>query len=606
MATTVNPRRPHPRPVRHRGRAAALPRRSPLAKAPWRLWAVWLGLLILGVALFLRLAHLQLWEGPSLRERVAAQHQAFALPPIARRDVLDRQGQLLATDRIRYQLYGHPALFQQALPEVAAALSPLLERPVAALLRELQAYETGIPLGDDLSGEVAQRIRALGFDGLELVPRPQRFYPQGALFGSILGFVNVDGEAQAGLELTQVNALALPRSPRDPLPAAVMPVTNLSLNRPTQLQLTLDSRLQQLAQSSLEKTLADFSADRGTVMVMDVNSGEILALAVTPSFDPNRYYESPLAALRNWAVTDFYEPGSTFKPINLAIALEAGAIEPTTTVYDEGRIFIDGWPIQNADYESSGRTGSYTLAEVMQYSSNIGMVRLMEKMPAAEFYDWLKRLGMGEPTGVDLPGEVPAPLKTREQFLNSRVDSATVAFGQGVVVTPIKLLQLYGTVVNGGRLITPHVVRGLVDGEGILRWQPLRPAPTRIFSPQTSQVVLETLEAVVKEGTGRVAQIPGYRIGGKTGTAQKVTAAGTYGDGRIVSFAGVIPIEHPQYVVLAVIDDPAGGNAFGSTVAAPLVKDVMAGLIRLEGIPPSGATQGEGAWLVSPPLAGAQ
>jgi cell division protein FtsI (penicillin-binding protein 3) len=311
------------------------------------------------------------------------------------------------------------------------------------------------------------------------------------------------------------------------------------------------------------------------------------AFAVEPTFDPNRYFDAELSWLKNWAVTDFYEPGSTFKPINIAIALEVGAVTPNDVVYDEGQIQIGEWVIQNSDYETSGRIGELTITDVLKYSSNVGMVHIMDQMPAADFYQWLEKLELDRPSGIRLPAENAPELKDRDQFVNSWVDAATASFGQGLVVTPLKLLQLQAAIANGGYLVTPTVIQGMVDEQGNVQWQPSRSTPQRVFSQTTADSVLKMMEAVVQDGTGEPAQIPGYRIAGKTGTAQKVTDTGVYGSGRITSFVGIVPVEAPQYVVLAVIDEPAGDDAYGSTVAAPLVKTVMESLVVLEGIPPS-------------------
>ncbi|MEM8546514.1 MAG: penicillin-binding protein 2, partial [Cyanobacteria bacterium P01_H01_bin.119] len=350
--------------------------------------------------------------------------------------------------------------------------------------------------------------------------------------------------------------------------------------------LTLDSRLQRVAQLSLRQQIQNYGAERGAVMVMDATDGALLALVTDPSFDPNAYFEADLDWLKNWAVSDLYEPGSTFKPINIAIALESGVASPDTTVYDSGQITIGKWPIKNADYAQAGGRGMLTLSEMLQHSSNVGMVNLMDKLPAQDYFDWLGKLGLGQATGIDLPAEAIAQLKERSQFVRSRIEPATTSFGQGFALTPIQMMQLHGSLANGGKLITPHVIAGLVNGQNKTVWQPERPDAATIFSPQTTQAVLKTMEDVVQLGTGDAAQIPGYRIAGKTGTAQKALN-GYYTQSRITSFVGILPVEQPRYVVLAIVDDPKGDDAYGGTVTAPIVKTVMESLIRLEGIPPS-------------------
>jgi cell division protein FtsI (penicillin-binding protein 3) len=549
---------------------------------------IW-GLFVLAtLGLTVRLAHLQLLQGETL-QAIARDQQARRLEPgMARRPIVDSQGTPLAVDRLVYTLYGHPALFRQPIGVVAQTLSPILELPPAAIAEQLKAQETGIRISDNLPEEIARRIQQLRLDGLELVPSQQRFYPQQDLFSQIVGFINLDGEAQTGLEVQLEDRLRLPIPKVPQVTGPALPVVSLPSEKSNQqLQLTLDSRLQRVAQEALRQTIRKFGAKRGTVMVMDVHTGEMRAFAVEPTFDPNRYFDADLSWLKNWAITDFYEPGSTFKPVNIAIALEAGAITPEDTIYDEGRIQIGEWTIQNSDYEASGRSGALTITEVLKYSSNVGMVHIMDEMPAADFYRWLEKLELNQPTGISLPAENIPPLKDREQFVNSWVDTATAAFGQGIVTTPIKLLQLQAAIANGGKLVQPTIVKGLVDEQDKLQWQPTRSAPKSVFSQATADTVLKMMEAVVEDGTGETAQIPGYRIAGKTGTAQKVTEAGVYGTGRITSFVSLLPVEAPRFAVLAVIDEPAGDDAYGSTVAAPLVKTVMESLIVLEGIPPS-------------------
>jgi cell division protein FtsI (penicillin-binding protein 3) len=334
----------------------------------------------------------------------------------------------------------------------------------------------------------------------------------------------------------------------------------------------------------LHRQVEAYSAKRGVVMVMDAKDGSLLALASDPSYDPNEYYKSKVETFKNWALTDLYEPGSTFKPINVAIALESGAVKASDYFYDAGQIYVDGWPINNAD--GTGR-GSMSVADIIKYSSNIGMVHIMEQLKSKDYYQWLQKVGMGQTTGMDLPFEVAGHLKDLKTFTGSPIEPATTAFGQGFSLTPMKLCQLVGALANGGKLVTPHVVRGLYDSDGQPYWQPDRPVPKQVFSPKNTQAILNMMELVVSEGTGKNAQVPGYRIAGKTGTAQKAGAGGGYGNARITSFISVFPVEAPRYVVIAIVDEPQGADAYGGTVAAPIVKDVIAAIIGIEKIPPS-------------------
>jgi len=558
---------PGPSPSRRRQVPPVAPR--------WRTTIVWASLVVAMVGVGARLVYLQIYQGDWLRQRAQQQQQGSPAPRLLRRPIVDRQGNLLAVDQIVYTLYGHPALFKQSPRQVAAALAPLLETTPAQLQKTFQRQPTGIKLAQELSPERRDRIQALRVDGLELIPQVQRVYPPEELFAQVVGFINAEGEAQTGLEVALEERLAIP------------PATPSARSSSLRLQLTLDGQLQRIAQQQLQRTLRKYGSNRGTVMVMDAQDGALLAMAMTPTYDPNRYYEADLEALRNWAVSDLYEPGSTFKPIAMAMALETGAAQPGDTLYDEGQLTLGEWTIRNFDYAAIGGHGTLTLAEILQYSSNVGMVHLMQRLQPATYYHWLQRLDLLNPTGIELPAEATAQLPSRAQFLQSPVERATVAFGQGLALTPIQLLRLHGALANRGKLVTPHVVRGLVDSSGELQWQPPRPAPQHLFSSDTTQQVIAMMETVVESGTGQVAKINGYHIAGKTGTAQKVAGGGRYGAGRITSFVAIAPTEAPRYVVLAVIDEPWGENAYGSTVAAPLVKTVMEPLLVMTGVAPS-------------------
>ncbi|MEO0770461.1 MAG: penicillin-binding protein 2 [Cyanobacteria bacterium J06649_4] len=552
-----------------------------------RLISVWLVLILGMVGLGGRLAYLQLMIGGDLKLMAEEQQAIQATPRTSRRQMVDRQGNVVAMDRVMYTLYVHPMLFKRSGEAIAQALSSVLETDPHELVEDFGEQESGIKLAEDISEETAKRLRGLRLDGLDLRPSPQRVYPQGELFSQVTGYIDLDGAPKAGIEIELEDALKY-NEPKSEVEALQI-VTRDDL----QMQLTIDSRLQRIAQENLAATVAEYNAKRGALIVMDSKTGEILTLAVAPTYDPNRYYDAEVEYFKNWAVSDLYEPGSTFKPINVAIALENNAISPNDTIYDEGRIQVGEWPIQNVDFKYIGGRGPISITDVLRYSSNVGMVHIMEKMQRSTYYEWLEKLGLGNATGIELPGEANGQIKERDQFVNSAVEAATTSFGQGFSLTPLQLVQLHGTLANGGMKVTPHVVRGMVNGEGELTWSPERSAPKRVFSPETTRQVLNMMQDVVDDGTGSAAKVDGYQIAGKTGTAQKATEYGTYGNQRITSFVSIAPVSDPRYVVLAVVDEPQGENAYGGTVAAPLVKKMLESLVVLEGVAPDEVASGK-------------
>ncbi len=564
---------------------------SPLPR--WRLLMVW-GVMVAGMlGLGWKLYQLQIIQGAELQKRAKQQQTTRLSPYIPRRSIIDSQGNVLATDNLTYTLYVHPKYFKSKT-EVATKLAPILKNiNTQALLEQFQQKDSGIRLANGLSEPVAEQVRALRLDGVDVEENYVRFYPQEAMAADVIGYVDQSHQGQAGIERSQRQLLerehlqfSILRTAKGAVMPAYLPQDLLKSND-LQLQLTLDMRLQRAARTALEQQLKKFNAKRGAVIVMDVTDGSLLVLVCSPTYNPNQYYQANLELFKNWTVADLYEPGSTFKPINVAIALDAKVIQPSTVVYDSGAVTIDGWDIFNA---SKRGYGALSIAKVLQTSSNVGMIQIMSRLKRKDYYRHLTELGLGEKTGVDLPGEAAGHLKSEADFTANAIETATTAFGQGFSLTPLKLVQLHAAIANGGKLVTPHVIRGLTDAQDNLHWQPKRSVKT-IFSPQSSHEVVAMMETVVSQGTGEAAQIPGYRIGGKTGTAQKAGARGGYlSNAKITSFVAILPVESPRYVFLAVVDEPQGGNTFGSTVAAPIVKLVMEALISLKGIPPSPAS----------------
>jgi cell division protein FtsI (penicillin-binding protein 3) len=568
-----------------------------------RLILVWGVLIAATLGLGIKIYRLQMVKADDLEEKARQQQMIYLRPYIPRRPIVDRAGNILATDQLVYTLYAHPKLFKVTQQEMAKLIAPLIEQNEEELVETFAKQESGIHLAHKLSEDVAQRLQDLNVDGIELIQEYDRLYPQQGTVANVIGYVDVyDHKGQAGIEHSQEKYLEqhppifrLSRAGNGALMPDHLPEGFTQFDD-SRLQLTLDLRVQRAANLALRKQLVEYRAKRGVVIVMDVHDGSLLALASEPTYDPNRYYEADVALFKNWAVSDLYEPGSTFKPINVAIALEEGVIQPEDRINDPGQIYIDRWPISNHDFHSKGGHGVIDIAQILQTSSNIGMIKIMQRLSPAVYYDWLQRLGLGEKIGLDLGGEGKGQIKSRQQFVSSAIEPATTAFGQGFSLTPIQLAQLHAALGNGGKLVKPQIVKGLVNPDGYLHTEFPHPHPKPLFSPQTSQTVLEMMETVVTKGSGKPAQIEGYRIAGKTGTAQKASPNGGYlPNAKITSFVGIFPVDAPRYVVVAVVDEPRKANSFGSTVAAPVVKSVMDTLISIMEIPPSESPSSEGS-----------
>ncbi len=556
----------------------------------FRLLLIWVIMMAGSFGLLFNLYRLQVVISPSLEEKARQQQMIYMRPFIPRRPIVDRNGNVLAVDRRVYTLYVHPKLFKLSKANIATQLAPILDKSSTDLETLFNKRNTGIQVSGSLTEDTANTIAQLSLDGLELIPKYSRLYPQQELAADVVGYVNVDHQGQAGIEYSQekllereIRTLRMSRAGNGTLMPDHIPEGFLHSDD-LRLQLTLDSRLQRAARSALKQKIKEFNAKRGTVIVMDALDGSLLVLVSEPTYNPNQYSTSDISLFKNWALADLYEPGSTFKPLNVAIALESGAVRPESLFNDTGSIQIGRWPISNYDKKAHGMINP---AQILQHSSNVGMVRMMQQMKPEVYYGWLERLGLGQKLETDLPFETAGQLKNQRKFTSSPIEPATTAFGQGFSLTPLQLAQLHATLANGGKLVMPYMVQGLFDSQGQLYWQPRLSAPRPIFSPQTSQKVLEMMETVVSQGTGKTAQISGYRVAGKTGTAQKASPTGGYfTNAKVTSFVGILSVDSPRYVVIAVVDEPKG-NAFGSTVAAPIVKSVMEALIAIEQIPPS-------------------
>ena len=583
-----------PPPSRKRLRTRVVP----LAKVPTRrLWIVFLILCTGLVGLVGRMAWLQVVQTGELESRARRLQTQTSATLGQRRPIVDRTGRLVAMDEVRFRLWAHPRYFN--LPgdapglvrppeDVVDLLATPLAQPSPQLLKQLGQRRSGVKLAEGLDPETAERIRSLGISGLDLEAYPQRVYPQGDLFANVVGFLNDERVPQAGLEQSRNAELLRHEQSRrlrrgadgTPLPDDLAP--GAFYGDDLRLQLTLDARLQELAVQALAAQVAKWKAKKGAAIVMDATNGELLVLASTPTYNPNRYWRFSPARFREWSVQDLYEPGSTFKPINLALALQENAISPSDRVNDVGQLTIGGWPINNHDKKANGLVD---FATVLQVSSNVGMVQAMRRLDNNTYWDWMNRLGIDRRPDTDLPGAVAGQLKTKEQFITHPIEPATTAFGQGFSLTPLKLVQLHGVLANGGRLVSPHITRGFRSGDALA--PAAEPGGQPLLKPEVTRTVMAWMESVVDKGSGKGVKTPGYRIGGKTGTAQKALNGIYLPGAKICSFVATLPVEDPRYVVLVVVDEPQGAHAYGSTVAVPVAKQIIDALLIVEKISPS-------------------
>jgi cell division protein FtsI (penicillin-binding protein 3) len=631
------------------------PGRDPFATRLTRLSLI-IGLGTLG--LLARLVWLQVLEAPRLQSKAQIQQSTIVHPFVPRRTIVDRSNQqIVAIDRPSYTLDARPSKFTKEVSgaktpkktggnpkkitvkvppaEVAAKLASILApESAAATLKErdrlIQLFArhptTAVRLGTKLGEDVKDRVGELKVDGLDLTSEGSeytRFYPQNDLLSSVLGFIDRNRVAGAGVELSKASLLerqmkeyqVTQTRKGENLPDRFTP--EVFKTDDLKLRLTIDLPLQRAAKQALKTQMLEWNALRGTIVVMDAETGAVRALAVDPPYDPNHVgrdveeYREKLVArdrgkpqikddpdkakaanslLRNWAVEDLYEPGSTFKPINVAIALENKVITPQSTFVDEGSIRIDKEStISNPRKKPHG---TIDVAQVLQVSSNVGMAKMMLRLKPSIYYDWLQRINLGQKSGIDIVHEeVRGAVRSREDFIATRRDPPTTAIGQGFSLTPIQLTTLICSLANGGKLVTPYVVEGVFDNAGVRTDKDLRPKPIQIFSPKTAKTVLEMMETVVTKGSGSKAQIPGYRIAGKTGTAEQAGRGGSGYKREITSFVGILPVDREhRYVVFAAFDDPknkGAEKAFGFNVAAPAVKYMMEAIIAIDGIPPS-------------------
>lgn len=507
-----------------------------------------------------------------------------------RGEIRDRNGKVLASNITTTSLVVIPNQIQNK-EEVAEKLASILNVTYEEMYRHISkktSIERVHPEGRQLSYEVAEQINNLGYDGVYLVKESKRYYPYGNVLSHVLGYVGIDNQGLSGIELNYDEYLT----------GASGAIKYFSDGKGNRLELTevyeepqnginvdltIDIDLQLAVENELDNVMSKYSPEQALILAMNPKTGEILAMASRPNFNPNNYQTASVEVInRNLPIWMTYEPGSTFKIITLAASLEEQTINLfNDAYYDGGSITVEGARIK---CWKAGGHGAETMLQVVENSCNPGFVVMGQKLGAERLLKYIQSFGFGKKSGIDLNGEASGILFSLDQM--GPVELATTSFGQGISVTPIQQVRAVSAAVNGGILHTPYIVGKMTEPETDSVVKLYSPdAGVRVISEETSKLVRYALESVVANGSGKNAYIENYRVGGKTGTAQKVNN-GVYMVGNyIVSFMGFLPADDPELVVYVAIDNPKGITQYGGVVSAPIAKNVFKAAIDLYDIP---------------------
>ncbi|MDQ5816081.1 MAG: penicillin-binding protein 2 [Actinomycetota bacterium] len=535
-----------------------------------------------------RLFVLQIVEAPEYARLASAQRLKVVEFPARRGAIYDRSGRPLAISVDLQTVFADPALVTNAAA-AASKLAPVLDMRVAALRAKLGGTRPGSRfeyIARQVEPKVANKVKALRLAGVFMEAEPKRFYPNGRVAAQLLGFVDIDGMGLSGLE-TQYEDILKGRPgemslEQDPSGRS-LPQAEYTYDRPEpgrSLFLTIDKDIQYSTELALADAAQRYHAAAASAIVLDPRSGEVLAMANVPSFDPNKFWEFDQETYRNRAVTDVYEPGSAYKIVTAAGALQSNVITPDTSF-----VVPDEMPYADRVFHDSHfhATEEMTAAEIIQDSSNIGTIKIGLELGAEKLDAYVRKFGFGRATGLDFPGESSGIVLDLDEWSGSTI--ATIPLGQGIAVTAMQMASSYATLANRGVWVEPKLLHAHTNDAGeVVRSTP--PTKRRVVSRRTAREMTEILTGVVTKGTGLEARIPGYAVAGKTGTAQKPLPGGGYGNSYTASFAGFVPADNPALVVIVVLDNPT--PIWGGATAAPAFKAIAEPALQHLGIPPSG------------------
>ena len=507
--------------------------------------------------------------------------------------IRDRNGRPLATTIQIFDIYALPAGLTP-VDETVAALAPLLGIPAAEIesrVVEARKSDKDMLLKRGVAFDVGEAIAGLRLSGIYRTRRIARAYPEGNLAAGLLGFVGRDQIGLTGVE-SDFNRELVGRHgqityERDGVGAEI-PLGYREVEPPVpgkDVILTIDRFIQSIVEDALDRAVAKHDASGGSIIVMDPNTGEILAMASRPSFNLlqlNDIANFDLALFRNRTVTDLYEPGSTFKAITVAAAIDAGAVRPQTTFFDKGVDQSYGIDIWNWNREANG---FIDVTEMLRVSSNVVAIRVAEELGPDRFYEYLDLFGFGRPTNVELSGEAQGNYRVNGLPNWAPIDLATNAYGQGITATPLQLIAAYSSIINGGKLMRPYIVKEIRGEDGAQRFNPVLVRET--ISPETSETMRTMLNAAAEQGETNLAIVPGYSIGGKTGTSSIASPTGYEPTQTIASFVGFAPADQPRAIMLIKIDRPKD-QPWGSLVASPIFSSLMQRTMIYMNEPPTG------------------
>lgn len=533
----------------------------------------------------------QILQHEEMVKKADRQHQRVIPLTPARGAIMDRNGNNLAVSVEMDSCYAEPRHIQD-IDGTATVLAPFLGLPKQELIKKISSSKSFVWLERRLAPEQSAKIKNLKLRGIGFAPETKRFYPNLEVASHVVGFTGLDPNGLEGIErrydslilgntgylVTERDALGRDINLKNALIRNASPGKNIVL--------TLDKNIQYIAEKELAKVVTESSAKSGMVVVMESDTGRILAMANHPTFNPNSYARYTQLQLRNRAVADSFEPGSTFKVFLIAAALEEKLVSPN-----------DMYNCENGSYRIADRTihddhphGRISVSDIIKYSSNIGAAKIGMKMGDERLFRYLRSFGFGDRTGIDLPGESPGNIRDKRKLYG--VDLATISFGQGVTTSAIQLATAVSAIANGGSLMKPYLVERILDDSGaeVQRFEPQ--ALRRVVSQDTAQKITRMMETVVTTGgTGTKAATDGYRVAGKTGTAQKVDpiTRGYSASKRIASFVGFVPADRPKLSIVVIVDEPQG-TKYGGIVAAPAFKGIAQNALPYLGIAPGAET----------------